>query len=158
MAPVAYIGFSGLAACILQPSAALHPRNLRSRRLRMPVSRRHFCNARKRLRPHNDLQQLDLEIRLRLSPEGNWRHFARLLEYLRSGRVAQLGEHRVRNAGVGGSNPLSSTTQTQQVEQDAESFYAVLNCKIVAVSVSVSVFLRSSSAIAFASTSRDACA
>ena len=25
------------------------------------------------------------------------------------GRLAQLGEHRVRNAGVGGSNPLPST-------------------------------------------------
>ena len=32
--------------------------------------------------------------------------------YRDRGRVAQLGEHGVRNAGVGGSNPPTSTTPT----------------------------------------------
>jgi hypothetical protein len=30
---------------------------------------------------------------------------------LQRGGLAQLGEHNVRNVGVGGSNPLPSTTQ-----------------------------------------------
>lgn len=32
-----------------------------------------------------------------------------LMKSIKSGAVAQLGEHSVRNAGVGGSNPLRST-------------------------------------------------
>src|SRR5579875_489946 len=34
------------------------------------------------------------------------------------GRLAQLGEHRVRNAGVGGSNPLPSTKIIRQQPSD----------------------------------------
>src|SRR5690242_13867180 len=33
------------------------------------------------------------------------------------GRLAQLGEHRVRNAGVGGSNPLPSTILTRSAQR-----------------------------------------
>jgi hypothetical protein len=32
------------------------------------------------------------------------------------GRLAQLGEHHVRNVGVVGSNPMPSTKSTQQLQ------------------------------------------
>jgi hypothetical protein len=99
------------AAPIPQHSVGLHLKILRCVRLRMLVRRTRFWNAQSNcVRVRRIIwKRVDLEIRERLLREGNWRHFARLLECLRSGRVAQLGEHRVRNAGVGGSNPLSST-------------------------------------------------
>lgn len=36
--------------------------------------------------------------------------FVSLVEYQSSGGLAQLGEHYVRNVGVGGSTPLPSTS------------------------------------------------
>lgn len=48
-----------------------------------------------------------------MRPSSFFLDFFRLIDYVialfRDGRVAQLGEHRVRNAGVEGSNPFSST-------------------------------------------------
>jgi putative endonuclease len=53
------------------------------------------------------------------------RHTATPIEsrFITSGRLAQLGEHRVRNAGVGGSNPLPSTSlrSRQQAKQSRRS-------------------------------------
>jgi hypothetical protein len=78
-----------------------------------------------------------------------------------------LGERLVRNEEVRGSSPLTSTTQSKPKEAHAERPYAVLNRKILDVSVFVSVWFcvsvcvsvtRSSFAMAARCTSSDACA
>ena len=44
------------------------------------------------------------------------------------GRLAQLGEHRVRNAGVGGSNPLPSTIRFNSLAPFSASHDALKLC------------------------------